>query len=286
MAYERLNFLVTNFIPRRLATQAMGWFSRIESPSVARAAIAVWTWFGADLRLHEAKQRTFGSLHACFIRELRDGARPIDPDPDALVSPCDAEVMAVGRIDGTTLVQAKGLTYALRDLLVDADLVQRHRYGVYVTLRLRADMYHRFHAPDDFAIDDVLYVTGDVWNVNPATVQRLPNLYCRNERAVIPGRLADGSHLTLVPVAAVLVASIHLHCLDVLLNLRYRGPNRIPCRAAFRKGEELGYFQHGSTVVVLASGDLVPADGVRSGAEVRVGQALIRRRARTPTPTP
>jgi phosphatidylserine decarboxylase len=70
------------------------------------------------------------------------------------------------------------------------------------------------------------------------------------------------------------------------LNLRYRGPNRIPCRAVFEKGEELGYFQHGSTVVVLASGDLMPAEGLGTGAEIRVGQPLFRRRPRAPTPEP
>lgn len=286
MLHERVNYLVTNFIPRRLATRAMGWLSQIESPWLCRLTVAAWQTMGADLRLHEAKRRDFRSLHDVFTRELRPGARPIDPDPDVLVSPCDAEVMAVGRVFGSTLIQAKGLAYSLEDLLVDPELARRHRNGLYVTLRLRADMYHRFHAPHAFTLDEVLYVTGDVWNVNPATVRRLPRVYCRNERAILPGRLVDGSHLTIVAVAAVLVGSIRLHWLDVLLNLRYYGPNRIQGRVDFGKGDELGYFQHGSTLVVLADGHMAVADRVRVGAEVRVGQALFRHRGRPATSVP
>src|SRR5689334_13088280 len=95
---EDLNFLVTNRIPRRYATLFMGWFAEIESPALTRLAIAVWQLFGGDLGLHEAKRDRFRSLQECFTRELRDGARPVDPDPAVLVSPCDAMVGAHGRV--------------------------------------------------------------------------------------------------------------------------------------------------------------------------------------------
>src|SRR3954452_12363698 len=88
---EQLNFLLTNRIPRRLITRFMGWFSRIEQPLVRDVSIAVWRFF-ADLDLSEAKTTRFRSMHDCFTRQLKDGARPIDPDPAVLVSPCDAIV--------------------------------------------------------------------------------------------------------------------------------------------------------------------------------------------------
>ena len=146
---EDLNFLLTNRIPRRQATLLMGWFSRVESRTLARLSIAVWRLFADDLRLEEAKQTDFRSLHECFTRELRPGARPIDPDPDVLVSPCDAVVGASGRVEGDRIYQAKGFPYTLRDLLGDGALADRHRDGLFVTLRLKANMYHRFHAPAD-----------------------------------------------------------------------------------------------------------------------------------------
>ena len=94
---EDINFLLTNRIPRRLATKWMGWFSKIENPAVARAAIAVWRLF-ADLDLSDARRQSFASLHACFTRELKPGARTVDPDPRLLTSPCDAIVGAGGPI--------------------------------------------------------------------------------------------------------------------------------------------------------------------------------------------
>jgi phosphatidylserine decarboxylase len=275
-AQEDINFLLTNRIPRRFATRFIGWFSQIEQPLVRDFSIGLWRLF-SDLDLSEAKASEFRSLHDCFVRELKDGARPIDGRPDILVSPCDGIVGACGAIAGTTLYQAKGFPYTLQDLLIDPELVEAHRNGRYVTLRLTSSMYHRVHAPYDCRIGEVIYVSGDTWNVNPIALKRVERLFCKNERAVL--RLSvgpNGDRVTLVLVAAVLVASIRLHFLDVLLNLKHRGPNVIGCDAGFRKGDELGWFQHGSTVIVFASDGYALCDEVREGATVRVGQPLLR----------
>src|SRR5262245_32209587 len=101
---EDLNFLLTNRIPRRLATRFIGWFSKIEQPLVRWLSIGVWRLF-SDLDLSEAKRTSFKSMHDCFTRELQDGARPVDPDPAVLVSPCDGIVGACGPIAGTELLQ-------------------------------------------------------------------------------------------------------------------------------------------------------------------------------------
>jgi phosphatidylserine decarboxylase len=273
---DEINFAVSNRIPRQLATRAFGWFSGIENPVVAQAAIAVWRMF-ADLRLGEAKERRFKSLNACFTRALKDGARPIDPDPAVLTSPCDAIVGASGRIRGDELLQAKGSPYNLRELLNDPGLVERYRDGLYVTLRLTPSMYHRFHAPYVGTVERVTYIAGDAWNVNPATLKRVAKLFCKNERAVIPFELGAAGHVvTLVPVAAILVASIRLRFVDTLLSARYRGATDIPCRAAFDKGEEVGWFQHGSTIIVFAPKGFMLCDGVEAGVVIRMGRALMR----------
>jgi phosphatidylserine decarboxylase len=273
---EDINFLLTNRVPRRLLTQFMGWFSRIEHPVVRKASMKIWTLF-ADLDLAEAKKTQFRSLHDCFIRELKDGARPIDADPAVLVSPCDAIVGACGRVEHDTLIQAKGQSYTLLELLADPGLARLYRNGCYVTLRLSSGMYHRFHAPHDCRIRQVSYISGDTWNVNPIALKRVEKLFCRNERAVLPAELdATGDMVTLVPVAAILVASIRLHFADVLLHLNYPGPNQILCDAVSRKGDELGWFQHGSTLIVLAPGHFRPGDNIAQGAVVRMGQPLLR----------
>jgi phosphatidylserine decarboxylase len=276
VAQEDLNFLLTNRIPRRWLTLFMGWFSQIEQPLVRDVSIALWRFF-SDLDLQEAKKSEFRSMHDCFIRELKEGARPIEQDPNTLVSPCDAIVGACGAIAGTTLYQIKGFPYTLGDLLCDRELIEAHRDGRYVTLRLTAGMYHRFHAPYDCRIDQVTYISGDTWNVNPIALKRIEGLFCKNERALLRTRLAaTGHYLTLVPVAAVLVASIRLHFTDVLLSLKYSGPNVISCDATFAKGEEMGWFQHGSTILVFAPGDFSLSENVREGAMIRVGEPLMR----------
>jgi phosphatidylserine decarboxylase len=272
---EDINFLLTNRIPRRLLTQFMGWFSRIEQPLVRDASIGLWRLF-SDLDLSDAKKTKFHSMHDCFTRELKEGARPIDADPEVVVSPCDAIVGACGRIEGTELLQIKGFPYTLEDLLGTSELVERHRNGVYVTLRLTSSMYHRFHAPHDCRVERVSYISGDTWNVNPIALKRVEKLFCKNERAVIETRLAaTGDILTLVPVAAILVASIRLHCLDLPIR---RGPNVTPCEATYRKGDEMGWFEHGSTIVVLAPGTLSLSSDIQTGTVVRQGQALLRLR--------
>jgi phosphatidylserine decarboxylase len=273
---EDLNFLLTNRIPRRALTLFVGWLSKLEQPWIRGPGMALWQLF-SELNLEEAKQTRFRSLHACFTRELKDGARPIDNDPEVLVSPCDAIVGAMGEVTDGTVLQAKGFPYRLVELLGDEELVQHYRHGRFVTLRLTAGMYHRFHAPYECRVERVTYFSGDTWNVNPIALARVERLFCRNERAAIRCRLVPHDELiTLVPVAAVLVASIRLHFLDVLLHLKYRGPNLMPCDHGLRKGEEMGWFQHGSTIIVLAPARCVFAPGLRSGQRIRMGQPLLR----------
>ena len=272
---EDLNFLLTNRLPRIALTRFMGWFSKICQPLVRDLSIAVWRLF-AELDLRDAKKTHFDSLHDCFTRELRPGARPIDADPQALTSPCDAIVGACGRVEDMQVFQAKGFPYSLQDLFGDRSDAQPFRDGCFATLRLTSSMYHRFHAPQACSVEQITYISGDTWNVNPIALKRVERLFCRNERAVIATRLENGRHpIALVPVAAILVASIRLHFLDVLLHLRYRGPNRIACSARFDKGAEMGWFEHGSTIIVFAPKGFELAPGIATGRTLRMGEALM-----------
>jgi phosphatidylserine decarboxylase len=274
--HEQINFLLTNRIPRRLLTQLAGRFSRIESRRLTRLSVAVWRVFAEELDLDEAEPCEFDSLRSVFTRRLKAGARPVDARPEIVASPCDAIVGECGDVEGSTVFQAKGFPYELRDLMPDPAHHRRFRGGRYVTLRLKSSMYHRFHAPVDCRVDRIDYISGDTWNVNPIALRRIEKLFCRNERAVLPlSATATGGSLCLVPVAAILVASMKFAGIDGDLDLGYRGPNRIPWRRSFAKGEEMGYFQHGSTIILFATRNYALCAGIGSGTSIRMGQALL-----------
>jgi phosphatidylserine decarboxylase len=193
-----------------------------------------------------------------------------------MASPCDAIVGACGKIINGQVFQAKGFPYSLSDLFGQQTDTSAWADGQYVTLRLTSAMYHRFHAPYAGAMKTVNYLSGDTWNVNPIALKRVEKLFCKNERAMLEMLIGEERHpIALVPVAAVLVASIRLHALDTLLHTRYQGPAVMTCDAAFPKGEELGWFQHGSTILVFTPPDFAFAPGIEEGRVLRMGQALM-----------
>lgn len=271
---DALAFALTNRIPRRAVTELMGRFSKIEQPLVRDASLYAWQLF-TDLELDDAAKAEFKSVHDCFIRELKPGARPIDPDPRVLVSPCDAIVGGSGVIRSGMLIQAKGLPYSLEELVIDPELARRYRDGQYATLRLTSSMYHRFHAPSDLRVVGVNHVSGDTWNTHPPALRRVDKLFCKNERAVVQTELkATGDLITLVPVAAILISGIRLHCVDGDRCLRDGVAMR--CDATATKGQELGWFEHGSTILVFAPHGYTLSAGVYEGARIRMGEPLMR----------
>jgi phosphatidylserine decarboxylase len=271
---EDLNFLLTNRIPRLALTRFMGWFSKIEQPMVSGASIALWRFF-CDVDLTDSGEKRFRSLHAAFIRPLQPGARRIAADPAVAVSPCDAIVGAFGHVVESQAYQIKGLPYSLGELLGDVAAAREFAHGWYVTLRLTAGMYHRFHAPHDLTVEQVRYISGDTWNVNPIALKRIERLFCKNERAPITARLEHGGvRLALVPVAAVLVASIRLPFLDAGRNVRMAGEGVRVCSARFAKGQEMGWFEHGSTIIVIAPPECTPVE-LKEGQHIRMGAPLL-----------
>lgn len=273
---ERVNFVLTNRLPRRTATRFVGWLSRIEQPLVRDVSMAVWRQF-SDLDLSEARKTRFTSLHDCFIRELKEGARTVDPRPDVIASPSDAIVGAAGQIADGMLLQVKGSSYPLAELVRNDELVEQYRSGCFVTLRLTASMYHRFHAPFDGTVEEVSHIAGDAWNVNPPTLKRVPRVFCRNERAVIRLRLRPGGQqLVLVPVAAILVASLKLRFMEMPADRTHAEPWSRRCEVPLAKGDEMGWFEHGSTIIVLAPPGFSLDPGIREGQRIRMGEALLR----------
>jgi phosphatidylserine decarboxylase len=144
-----------------------------------------------------------------------------------------------------------------------------------VTLRLTAGMYHRFHAPHDCAVESVHYVSGDTWNVNPIALARVERLFCKNERALILARLAQGgAPVLLAAVGAILVASVRLTFLDDVRAIPPSGTHFHP-PVAIAKGAEMGWFEHGSTIILFAPGDFRLCEGIAEGASIRAGARLM-----------
>ncbi|WP_133471364.1 archaetidylserine decarboxylase [Paraglaciecola marina] len=273
---EQLNFLLTNRIPRRWLTFFIGWYSQIQSPLLTKVSIWVWSLFAEDLRLQDAQKQRFNSLDECFTRQLKEGLRPVEQDEDIVTSPCDAIVGAHGEILGSRVFQAKGFPYDISELIPDRYLQEKYKNGKFVTLRLKSSMYHRFHAPIACDVNRVSYISGDTWNVNPVALKRVEKLFCKNERAVIELHSdKPNSSITLVPVAAILVASMKFNFLSETLSLKYKGPNILPCEASFSKGDEMGYFQHGSTIILFATANYEFCEGIEEGVAIKMGQALM-----------
>ena len=277
---EQLNFLLTNRIPRRALTRFMGWFSRIENKTLTKLTMFVWQQFTDGLNLEESEKKQFNSLQECFIRRLKPNAREIDQAEDIIISPCDAVVGAFGKINELTAFQAKGYPYEISELIPDAKVREKYRNGNFITLRLQSTMYHRFHAPTVCRLKKINYVSGDTWNVNPIALKRIERLYCKNERAILDLDLDENTkgepvHIALVPVAAILVASMKFHAIKETLDLKYQGENVINCDSHYEKGEEMGYFQHGSTILVFSTNNLKPIDTLKTGHSIKMGQPLM-----------
>lgn len=192
-----------------------------------------------------------------------------------MVSPCDGIVVSEGSVTNGQLFQAKGMPYQLDDLIPNPELAARLKGSRYVTIRLKPGFYHRFHAPIAGRIDRVEYIYGDTWNVNPSALKRVQQLYCRNERAAlqITGNLAS---CVLVPIAAVLVASLKVHGIDQTLDLSLGQNTTFHLNTDVLKGQELGYFQQGSTIILFVDSRLKDFGEWAVGHRINMGQALFR----------
>lgn len=282
--------------PAGVYSRVVGRVSRIALPaSLRRPALGAFARaVGADLDEPELKLERYGSFGAFFARRLRAGARPVDTAPGAVVAPADGLITAAGIADDGTLLQAKGRSYRLADLLADEPLADELRGGAFVTVYLSPRDYHRVHAPVEGELAGWRYVPGARWPVGPRFVERIPSLYAKNERAVARIDTARGP-AAVVMVAAIGVGNLYLgHVPSTPLpttplptgsdagagiettELRQLGEHRrIDCvpPVHLARGDELGAFMLGSTVIAI----LPPGAGtftVGEGDRVRCGERI------------
>jgi phosphatidylserine decarboxylase len=264
-----------------LLSRLTGWVAdRRLPPLVLRPLIRAYArLYRVDLAEAAEPVEAFPTFGAFFTRALREGARPIDAGPGVVVSPSDSLLSLIGavRADGR-IEQVKGQTYPLDALLGSAEEAELYRGGHHATLYLSPGMYHRVHAPVDGRIVGWRYVPGRLFPVNPPAARSVPGLFTRNERVAVFLETEDMGPVALVLVGAANVGRITLRFTALVTNAGAPGGRDQPSAPLpIRRGEELGVFNLGSTVVLLvANPALVPAD-VRAGALVRVGETLWRR---------
>jgi phosphatidylserine decarboxylase len=245
-------------------SRACGWAAerRVPAPLLRGVISAYVRHYGVDLG-EAAPGARYRSFDEFFTRRLRPDARPVDPRPGVVVSPCDAKVYAWGRVpaDGR-IEQIKGKTYALGDLLGDAELAAAFRGGAQATLYLSPAMYHRVHWPVDGRVRGSWRIPGRLYPVNALAIHRVDGLFAVNRRVVIDLEAEATGRLAVVMVGATNVGRIELV---------FEGEPPV------RRGAELGAFHLGSTVVVLAADPRLVWTGPPAGQLVKMGEALWQR---------
>jgi len=274
-------------LPRKGLSRALGRIARVAAPrAVLRAAMnAYCSAYRVDLGDYEIPSGGFDTFDAFFTRRLKAGQRPLDTESDALVSPADGRVEEAGSIDLGSTLRVKGHAYTVGELLADRWAGSLYAGGQFAVIYLSPRDYHRVHAPVDGCVRSVRHVPGTLFPVNAIGLRHIPKLFARNERVVVEQASALHGPVTTVMVGAIGVGRISLAFDSELLTNAGRVHSEriydIADAPGLRRGDELGTFHLGSTVLVFTG----PGSGLglvkRAGQSIRMGEALLRRRART-----
>jgi phosphatidylserine decarboxylase len=281
---EKVFVDLLRWAPKGAYSRLVGLGARAQIPTPLRAALygAFVRRTGINVAEMERPLTAYPSFDALFTRRLKPGARTVEPSA-TVVAPCDGVVVASGVIERGRLLQVKGRDYTLRALLVDSDAAHPFDRGRFVTIYLSPRDYHRVHVPVDGTIRGYRHLPGALFPVHPSSMRRIGGLLTVNERLVTYLDSDGAGAVGVVMVAAAGVGNIQA-CYDTV-ETRGRSPapqGRIlyPSPRAVLRGDELGVFHLGSTVVVLlerGKSELVPLE---EGEVVRMGQPLAARSAR------
>ncbi len=276
---QRWTLALLRHLPRNALSRAVGSLVRARWPGpVHRAGIRTFVrLYGIDLDEAAGTVIDYPTFGAFFTRTLVEGARPIEGDEGTLVSPCDGTIGAFGQIEDGTLIQAKGRSYALDAFLGGEQRARDFRDGAFLTIYLSPRHYHRVHAPASGAVVEAVHVPGTLWPVFPHAVDTVDGLFVANERLLT---FMEGAHgaFCVAMVGATCVGRMRASYDTIVTNVpgpavvrRYTNPPRLA------RGDELGVFEMGSTVVLLLSpGMATLAEALGPGQEIRMGQAIGR----------
>jgi phosphatidylserine decarboxylase len=240
-------------IPKHLLSRLVGWLANCRWSWLKNLMI---NWFikhyKVDMSIAEKPQvEDYATFNEFFIRKLKAGVRPIAAEPDAIISPVDGVLSQWGEISQGKLIQAKGFEYSLDVLLARSKFTQNFREGQFMTLYLSSKDYHRVHMPMDGGLLEMTYVPGSLFAVNQATTCQIPAIFAKNERVLCTFQTTHGK-MAVILVGAMLVASINTAWAGKVTPNKNKSMKSSSYEGIkLRKGEEMGYFCMGSTVIVL-----------------------------------
>ncbi|BFU61016.1 MULTISPECIES: archaetidylserine decarboxylase [Rodentibacter] len=279
--WQRLKVAFQYVMPQLYLTRFAGWFAKQKWGKITHLAIQAFAKkYRIDMSIAQKEQfNEYASFNEFFIRPLKENARPINQNPNALCLPADGRISECGHIDDNRLLQAKGHFFRLEALLAeDETLVETFKNGEFVTTYLSPRDYHRVHMPCDGTLRKMIYVPGELFSVNPFLAQHIPNLFARNERVICVFDTEFGTMVQIL-VGATITASIGTVWAGVINPPRhdtvktwtYEGENAVK----LMKGQEMGWFQLGSTVINLFQENQVRlADHLTVDEPVRMGEIL------------
>lgn len=266
-------------LPKHAISRLVGCLAAANAGFVTTALIKLFIrQFKVDMQeaLHD-DPAAYKSFNDFFTRQLKPGLRPVDPDPQRLVFPVDGTVSQLGDIDQGRIFQAKGHDYSLRALVGgNSALAAPFEGGKFATIYLSPRDYHRIHMPMDAQLTDMLYVPGDLFSVNPLTTAHVPGLFARNERVVALFDTAKGK-MAMVLVGATIVASIETIWAGAVTPpagkkvMHWQYPKQGLNAVSLQKGEEMGLFKLGSTVIMLFEPGMLAFDDVKPADTTRLG---------------
>lgn len=202
--------------------------------------------FDIDIDMAIKKPNDFSSFNDFFIRELNTNSRPIDMNSDILVSPGDGRLFAYENISMNKLVQVKGITYSLSELIGDTKIAYQYEGGTCLVLRLCPTDYHRFHFIDNGIPKESHFIDGSYYSVNPTALERIPKLYCQNKREWSIFESENFGDIIHIEVGAT--------CVGTIIQTYEPGKKVL-------KGQEKGYFKFGgSTTILFFKKDMIEID--------------------------
>ncbi len=271
-----MKYLFLRLLPKNLVSRLVGLLSDIRFPRpFLRTVIYLYCRF-YDVRLEEMKLslEEMENFNAFFVRELKPGSRPIDQNPKSVISPVDGTISEFGNIENGLLVQTKGVLYSLADLVGKKDAVLYDK-GYFVTIYLCPADYHRIHTPIAGKVNRFSYFSGNLWPVNNLGVQNVGGLFALNERIITPIEGVKGT-VALIKVGATVVGRIKVNFNDLSSNSGKKTQLQLPVIPAkqYKKGDEIGRFELGSTVILLFEKDRFTPEDLYNGKKIQLGQVI------------
>lgn len=267
-------------LPQNALSRTMG---KITASRFSRLAIQRYIrHYQIDESIVEKPVHEYRTLKEFFCRRLKPGARPIAPGDDVIVSPVDGTVSQLGDICEGTLIQAKGKGYSVAELLGGSEEAQRYYGGKFITIYLSPRDYHRIHMPVSGRLVRFCYLPGRLYPVNQLGVQHVDRLFARNERLVTYIQTAEQGEVALIKVGALFVGSVKVCYSAATTNVKHgrHTKGEIAGTPRYEKGDEVGWFEFGSTVILLfESGDIEWEQGIGCGSTLLMGQKLATSRS-------